>query len=98
MLLASLADATGASFELVPVTNDLFGSRVTTAGLLPGTAIASAFAALHGVDLALIPGEAVNDAGLLIDSVALESLQASAPMPVRPSKTFVDALLEPLAA
>ncbi len=97
-LLASLARATGASFELVPVTNALFGPRVTTAGLLPGAAIAATLAALEGIDLALIPGEAVNDAGVLIDSLALESLQAGAPMAVRPSKTFVDALLEPLAA
>ncbi len=97
-LLASLASATGASFQLVPVTNTLFGPRVTTAGLLPGTAIAETLAALEGIDLALIPGEAVNEAGLLIDSISLQSLQAGAAMAVRPSKTFVDALLEPLAA
>jgi putative radical SAM enzyme (TIGR03279 family) len=97
-LLQPLHTATGATFELVPVENTLFGTRVTTAGLLPGAALAAALRSLQGHDLALIPGEAVNDDGLLIDSMTLAALRADAPVAVRPSKTFVDALLEPLAA
>lgn len=98
MVMAPLAQVTGASFDLIPVVNDVFGPRVTTAGLLSGGAIAAALRELGGVDLALLPGEAVNDDGLFIDSISLASLASGAPMPVRVSKTFVDALAEPLAA
>ena len=38
-VLEPLAEITGAVFELIPVENTLFGPTVTTAGLLPGTAI-----------------------------------------------------------
>ncbi len=53
---------------------------------------------LPGIDLALLPGESVNDEGLFIDSLALEALADDVAMPVRLSKTFVDALSEPLIA
>ncbi len=96
MVLGPLAAATGASFELVTVENDLFGPRVTTAGLLSGGAMRDALKGLQGFDLALLPGEAVNDTGLFIDSLPFDTLAAEVPMPVRVSKTFVDALLEPL--
>ena len=43
-VLEPLARATGAQFELIPVVNTLFGPSVTTAGLLPGQAIAEALA------------------------------------------------------
>jgi putative radical SAM enzyme (TIGR03279 family) len=98
MVLEPLAAATGATFELVRVENDLFGTRVTTAGLLPGSAMREALQGLEGIDLALLPGESVNDAGLFIDSLPVAELAAGVPMPVRLSKTFVDALEEPLAA
>lgn len=98
MVLEPLAEATGASFQLVQVENDLFGPRVTTAGLLPGHAMRDALRDLEGFDLALVPGESVNDDGLFIDSLSVAALSAEVPMAVRPSKTFVDALQEPLAA
>ena len=98
MVIAPLAAATGATFELIPVVNDLFGPRVTTAGLLSGAGMGAALRDLKGIDLALLPGEAVNDDGLFIDSISLASVVSEAPMPVRVSKTFVDALTEPLAA
>jgi putative radical SAM enzyme (TIGR03279 family) len=98
MVLEPLAKATGATFELVRVENDLFGTRVTTAGLLTGSAMREALQWLEGIDLALLPGEAVNDAGLFIDSLPVADLAAAVPMPVRLSKTFVDALEEPPAA
>ena len=97
MVLEPLARATGASFELVTVENDIFGSSVTTAGLLSGGAMRDALQHLEGVDLALLPGESINDGGLFIDSLPFEALAAEVPMPVRLSKTFVDALTEPLA-
>ena len=98
MVIAPLAEATGATFELIPVENDLFGPRVTTAGLLSGAGMSAALQQLKGIDLALLPGEAVNDNGLFIDSISVATVAAGAPMPIRISKTFVDALTEPLAA
>lgn len=98
MVIEPLATATGARFELLPLSNDLFGPRVTTAGLLSGGAMRDALRNLRGFDLALLPGEAVNDGGLFIDSLPFDTLAAEVPMPVRMSKTFVDALTEPLAA
>ena len=98
MVIAPLAEATGATFDLIPVENDLFGPRVTTAGLLSGGAMGAALGQLSGVDLALLPAESVNDNGLFIDSVSVATVAANAPMPIRISKTFVDALTEPLAA
>ena len=98
MVLTPLEAATGATFELIPVENDLFGPRVTTAGLLSGAGLTAALQGLTGIDLALLPGEAVNDDGLFIDSISVATVAADAPMPIRISKTFVDALTEPLAA
>jgi NifB/MoaA-like Fe-S oxidoreductase len=97
-VLAPLAAATGAVIELIPVENTLFGARVTTAGLLPGAAIARALAGRSDLDLALLPGEAVNDEGRFIDDLSFEALAAAAPLPVRASRDFADALQEPLAA
>lgn len=98
MVLEPLREATAAEFVLVPVVNTLFGPRVTTAGLLPGAAMREALLGLTGIDLALLPGESVNDEGLFIDSLSLEALADDVAMPVRLSKTFVDALSEPLSA
>jgi NifB/MoaA-like Fe-S oxidoreductase len=98
MVLAPLAHATGATFELIPVVNTLFGPSVTTAGLLPGTALQQALAGRRELDLALLPGEAVNDDGLFMDSMSLELLEATVPMALRLSKDFIDALQDSLAA
>ena len=98
MVLAPLADVTGAAFELIPVMNTLFGASVTTAGLLPGTALQGALTERRDLDLALLPGEAVNDDGLFMDSMSLELLAAAVPMELRLSKDFIDALHEPVAA
>jgi putative radical SAM enzyme (TIGR03279 family) len=98
MVLEPLARATGAHFELIPVVNSLFGSSVTTAGLLPGTALQGALAGRRDLDLALLPGESVNDDGLFIDSMSLDLLSTAVPMELRLSKDFVDALHESVAA
>ena len=98
MVLAPLGEATGATFELIAVENTLFGRSVTTAGLLPGTAIQAALAGRRDLDLALIPGEAVNDNGLFMDDMRLSLLEAALPMELRPSKTFIDALHLPAVA
>jgi putative radical SAM enzyme (TIGR03279 family) len=98
MVLEPLARATGADYELLPVVNTLFGASVTTAGLLPGTAVQQALAARHDLDLALLPGEIVNDDGIFMDGMRLDLLAASVSMELRLSKDFVDALREPAAA
>jgi putative radical SAM enzyme (TIGR03279 family) len=97
-VLEPLARATGASFELVVVANTLFGPSVTCAGLLPGGAIQTALAGRTDLDLALIPGESVNDDGLFMDSMSMGELAATVPVEVRRSKTFSDALDAPAAA
>lgn len=97
-VLAPLSAATGAHFELVVLDNPLFGASVTTAGLLPGAAFRQALADRRDLDLALIPGESLNDDGLFMDDVSFDLLQAAVPCEVRPSKTFIDALEAPLPA
>jgi putative radical SAM enzyme (TIGR03279 family) len=92
MVLEPLARASGASFELIAVVNTLFGSSVTTAGLLPGAAMQQALRGRGDLDLALLPGESVNDDGLFMDDMRLEVLAASVPMEIRLSKNFIDAL------
>jgi putative radical SAM enzyme (TIGR03279 family) len=95
MVIEPLAQITGAQFQLIPVVNSLFGASVTTAGLLPGAALRESLRGRDDLDLALIPGESLNDDGLFIDSVSLESLSADVPMEVRASRDFADALQEP---
>ncbi len=97
-VLAPLAEATGATLELIPVENTLFGTRVTTAGLVPGAAIAAALGGRGDLDLVLLPGEAVNDDGLFIDNLEVEALARSLPVEIRLSKDFADALGAPRAA
>ncbi len=98
MVLEPLAQVTGASFELIPVVNTLFGASVTTAGLLPGTAVQHALRERRDLDLALLPGECVNDNELFMDDMRLALLAATVPMEVRLSKNFIDALHLPAAA
>jgi putative radical SAM enzyme (TIGR03279 family) len=98
MVLAPLAELTGARFELIPVANSLFGASVTTAGLLPGAAVRQALERRGDLDLALVPGEALNDDGLFIDSVSFAALAGAVPFEVRASKDFADALSAPAAA
>ena len=65
-----------------------------------GRAFQEALRDRSDLDLVLLPGEAVNDAGRFIDDLPFEALAASVPMPVRLSKTFVDAVdaVDPIAA
>jgi putative radical SAM enzyme (TIGR03279 family) len=97
MVLDSLTSFTGSFFELIPVVNSLFGASVTTAGLLPGAALQEALRDRRDLELVLIPGEALNDDDLFIDSMTLGQLAGSVPVDVRPSKNFSDALSTRLA-
>ncbi len=91
-LLDRLRSATGATFELIPVENSLFGPTTTTAGLLVGADITRALSARVDLDLALIPAETINDRGVFLDDAVFEDVRASLPMPVEPSYDFIDVL------
>ena len=98
-VVAPLARATGAAFEIVVLDNTLFGTSVTTAGLLPGAAFRAALEHRRDLDLALLPAEAVNDDLLFMDDMSLEELAEQVPMPLRLSYDFADALAgDPVAA
>jgi NifB/MoaA-like Fe-S oxidoreductase len=98
MVLEPLAEITGASFELIPVVNTLFGATVTTAGLLPGMAIQNALKGRRDLDLVLLPGESINDDSLFIDSMSFDLLTRSVPVELRLSHDFTDVLQMPVAA
>jgi len=91
-VLGTLAESTGGTFEVVGLENDLFGPTVTSAGLLPGRAFRAALGGHTGYDLALVPAEAINDNGVFIDDVRFDDLEAGAPIEVRLSYDFADAL------
>lgn len=91
-LLDQLHEATGAQFEMIPMTNSLFGPTVTTAGLLVAADIRRALADRADLDLALIPAETINDGGLFLDDESFISVRESLPMPVYPSYDFIDVL------
>jgi len=91
-LVPDLAQMTGAHFEILAVENTLFGSAVTTAGLLPGKAILAALKDRRDLDLALLPAESVNDDLLFMDDVEAHDLAAQLPMPIKLSYDFADAL------
>jgi hypothetical protein len=91
-LLERLAARTGARFELIPVENSLFGPTTTTAGLLVGADIRRALDGRADLDLALIPAECINDAGVFLDDEPFVVVRESLPMPVFPSYDFIDVL------
>jgi putative radical SAM enzyme (TIGR03279 family) len=97
-ILETVASATGGAFDCAVLENAFFGPTVTTAGLLPGRAFRDALRGREGYDLALLPAEAVSDAGVFVDDVTLGEVEAAAPMPVRLSYHFTDALAAERAA
>jgi putative radical SAM enzyme (TIGR03279 family) len=92
IILETVAAVTGATFDCVALENEYFGPTVTTAGLLPGQAFLEALRGRDGYDLALLPAEAVSDAGVFIDDLSLTEVECTAPMPLRLSYHFTDAL------
>ncbi|HVE79977.1 MAG TPA: DUF512 domain-containing protein [Gemmatimonadaceae bacterium] len=91
-LLAELAGASGAHFELIPAENSLFGPTVTVAGLLVGADIRRALSGRSDLDLALIPAESINEDGVFLDDDSLAAVRAAVSVPVYPSYDFIDAL------
>lgn len=92
MVLPHLEKHTGGAFELIVLENDLFGPRVTTAGLLPGAAFRSALQSRDDLDLVLLPAEALNDDHRFIDNMPLAELAAAVPAEIRCSYDFADVL------
>jgi putative radical SAM enzyme (TIGR03279 family) len=93
-VLADVASTTGGRFELIVVENTLFGSSVTTAGLLPGAAVERALAERRDLDFVLLPAEAVNDDLVFVDNVRADALAERVPCPMHLSYDFADALSE----
>lgn len=91
-LLHELTRVTGASFEIIPCVNSLFGPTVTAAGLLVGADITRALADRHDLDLALIPAETINESGLFLDDQRFVQVRETLPIPTYPSYDFIDVL------
>lgn len=91
-LLGQISAATGATFELIPTENTLFGPTITTAGLLVGADIARALKGRSDLDIALIPAETINEDRIFLDDVVFDELRKTLPMPVHPSYDFIDIL------
>src|SRR5258705_8571578 len=92
-VVADLTSATGAHFEVLAIENTLFGSAVTTAGLLPGKAVLGALKERTDLDLVLLPAESVNDDLLFMDDMEAHELASQLPMPIKLSYDFADALV-----
>ena len=92
MILPSLEKHTGGSFELIVLENELFGPRVTTAGLLPGAAFQEALRCRDDLDMVLLPAEAVNDDDRFIDDMPLAAVIDAVAPEVRCSYDFADVL------
>jgi putative radical SAM enzyme (TIGR03279 family) len=91
-VLPSLRAATRATIDLTVVENDLFGPRVTSAGLLPGRALINALRGRPDLHLALLPATAVNDDGCFLDDVTVHEVVAATPATVWFSHDFADVL------
>jgi putative radical SAM enzyme (TIGR03279 family) len=91
-LLAQLAGATGARFELIAAENSLFGPTTTTAGLLVGADIRRVLGARTDLDMALIPAETINENGLFLDDESFSAIRTDFAMPVYASYDFIDVL------
>ena len=91
-VIPTLEELTGGSFELIVLENDLFGPRVTTAGLLPGASFTRALENRVDIDIALLPAESLNDDNRFIDDAALDTVVATVAPEVRCSYNFADVL------
>ncbi len=92
-LASTLQEATGATVEIIPVSNGFFGDSVTVAGLLAGEDLQKAVDTPLAQDVILVPGEALNADQLFIDSVSLSDFRkALAPARVIPGLEITEAL------
>lgn len=91
-LIEQLSSVTGATFEVIPVVNSMFGPTTTCAGLLVGADIRRALADRRDLDFALIPAETVNDSRIFLDDDTFDAVAAAVPIPIFPSYDFIDVL------
>jgi putative radical SAM enzyme (TIGR03279 family) len=91
-LLEKLATKTGATFELIPTMNSMFGPTTTCAGLLVGADIRRALGERRDLDFALIPAETMNDNRIFLDDDTFDAVAAALPIPVFASYDFIDVL------
>src|SRR5207244_2689447 len=97
-VLADVAAVTRARFELVVVEHTLFGPSVSTAGLLPASALVAGLGPRGSLEragnlyLGWLPAEAVNDDLVFMDDVSADGLAARLPMPLKLSYDFADVL------
>jgi len=91
-LLAQIAAATGARFEIIETMNSLFGPTTTAAGLLVGADITRALQGRSDLDLVLIPAETINESGIFLDDATLDAVRATVPVPIEPSYDFIDVI------
>jgi putative radical SAM enzyme (TIGR03279 family) len=94
-LLEAIEARTGARLILIPMENSLFGPTTTTAGLLVAADIRRALSSRTDLDLALIPAESINEAGVFLDEERFEDVRSAMPFPVHPSYDFIDVLGQP---
>ncbi len=93
-LADDVAHRTGSSIETVAVDNTLYGSMVTTAGLLSGEDYARALDPYRHFDLALFSRTSLNDQELFLDDLSLSELRESMPeLRICPSEHITDTLL-----
>ena len=91
-ILERLTKQTGATFELIPTMNSMFGPTTTCAGLLVGADIRRALADRRDLDFALIPAETMNDNRVFLDDDTFDAVASSLSIPVYPSYDFIDVL------
>jgi putative radical SAM enzyme (TIGR03279 family) len=91
-LLEKLTKQTGATFELIPTMNSMFGPTTTCAGLLVGADIRRALGERRDLDFALIPAETMNDNRIFLDDDSFDAVAAALPIPVFASYDFIDVL------
>lgn len=81
-----LRQVAGVSVEVAVIKNDFFGGTVTAAGLLTGTDIIRQLRAAEKGDLVVLPGQMVNERGMLLDGLTLQELARQLETPVAPAK------------
>jgi putative radical SAM enzyme (TIGR03279 family) len=91
-LIEKLTKATGATFEVIPTMNSMFGPTTTCAGLLVGADIRRALAGRTDLDFALIPAETMNDNRIFLDDESFDAIASSLSIPIYPSYDFIDVL------
>jgi putative radical SAM enzyme (TIGR03279 family) len=93
-LAGEIREASDADVEAVAIDNSLYGSHVTSAGLLSGADYAEGLRSGRQVDLAILSREAINEDEAFLDDVRLRDLGAGSPgLEVRASDRLTDLLV-----